>query len=44
VYRDLGDLEQAKEYHERAITNYLKKLGPDHLDVAKCHNLKLETT
>ena len=38
VHKDLGDLEQAKQYFERALTIYLKKLGPDHLDVAMCHN------
>ena len=38
VHQDLGDLEQAKQYYERALTIYLKKLGPDHLDVAMCHN------
>jgi len=38
VHRDLGDLEQAKEYFERALTNHLKKLGPDHLNVVTCHN------
>ena len=38
VSHDLGDLEQAKEYHERALSIRLKKLGPDHLDVAMCYN------
>ena len=31
---NLGDLEQAKENYERALTIRLKKLDPDHLDVA----------
>ena len=38
VHHDLGDLEQAKEYYERALAICLKKLGPDHLDVAMCYN------
>ena len=38
VSHDLGELEQAKEYHERALRIRLKKLGPDHLDVAMCYN------
>ena len=40
VHTRLGDLEQAKEYHERALTGYLKMFDPEHLDVARCyHNL-----
>ena len=38
VQRRLGDLEQAKEYHERALSSYLKKFDPEHLDVARCYN------
>ena len=38
VHNDLGGLEQAKEYHERALSIRLKKLGPDHLKVARCYN------
>ena len=38
VNHDLGDLQQAKEYHERALTIRLNNLGPDHLDVAMCCN------
>ena len=38
VHKHLGDLEQAKEYHERAHTILLKKLDPDHLDVATSYN------
>ena len=38
VNHDLGELEQAKEYHECALTIRRNKLGPDHLDVAMCYN------
>ena len=38
VNLDLGDPDKAKEYHERALTIYLKKLHPDHLNVATCCN------
>ena len=38
VHYNLGDLEEAKENYERALTVYLKKLDPDHLDVAMCYN------
>ena len=38
VHHDMGDLEQAKEYHEHALNIRLIKLGPDHLDVAMCYN------
>lgn len=34
----MGDLEQAKEYYERALTVSLEKLGPVHVDVATCYN------
>ena len=40
VHTRVGDLEQAKEYHERALTSYLKMFDPEHLNVARCyHNL-----
>ena len=41
VHHDLGDLEQAKEYHELALTTHQKKLGPDHndFDVTTCYNI-----
>ena len=38
VHHCLSDLEQAKEYHEHALSIYLKKIDPDYLDVAMCHN------
>ena len=34
VHRELGDLSQAKDYHDRALAIRLKKLGPDHVHVA----------
>ena len=38
--KDLGDHQQAKEYYERALSIQLKKLGPDHVDVARTyHNM-----
>ena len=42
LHDHLGDHEQAKEYYERALSIKLKKLGPDHLDVALTyHNMGL---
>ena len=38
THHDLGDLERAKEYHERALAIYLKRLGPDHANVANCYH------
>ena len=36
----LGNHQQAKEYYERALSIRLKKLGPEHTDVARTlHNL-----
>ena len=36
----LGDHQQAKEYYECALSIQLKKLGPDHVDVARTyHNM-----
>ena len=36
----LGDNHQAKEYYERALLIQLKKLGPDHVEVARTyHNM-----
>ena len=34
IYQGLGDLEQAKEYLERALVIRLEKLGSGHVDVA----------
>ena len=33
IYQDLGDLEQAKEYQQRALKIRLDKLGPEHVHV-----------
>jgi len=30
----MGNHQQAKEYYERALSIQLKKLGPEHTDVA----------
>ena len=38
THHDLGDLERAKEYHERALAIYLKRLGPDNDEVASCYH------
>ena len=38
VHYSLGDLQQAKECHKRALTIGLKKLGPEHVDVAESYN------
>ena len=38
VHSRLGDLERGKEYHERALSSYLKMFDPEHLDVARCYN------
>ena len=38
IYQDLGDLEQAKEYRQRALNIRLDKLGPEHIDVATNYN------
>ena len=38
VHSKLGDNEQAKNYYSRALDIHLKKLGPDHVDVATTYN------
>ena len=38
VHRQLGDLKQAKDYHDRALAIMLKELGPDHVNVAASYN------
>ena len=38
VHRQLGDLKQAKDYHDRALAIMLKELGPDHVNVAACYS------
>ena len=38
----MGELEQAKDYHQRALEIWIKVLGPNHIDVAtSCNNLGL---
>ena len=34
----MGDLRQAKDFNERALDVYMKKLGPKHVDVAASYN------
>ena len=34
VYKDLGDLQQAKQYYEGALDIRIKQRGSNHLDVA----------
>ena len=38
VYRNLGDFQQAKDSHARALDIRLKQLGPEHVDVAPFYN------
>ena len=38
LHHDLGDLPQAKECHDRALTIRLKKLGLEHVDVANAYD------
>ena len=38
VYRNLGDFQQAKDSHARALDIRLKQLGPEHVDVATSYN------
>ena len=38
IYKHLGDLEEAKEYHQRVLKIRLDKLGPEHVDVATRYN------
>ena len=35
--KKLGELSEAKEYHDRALAIRLKKLGPEHVDVANSY-------
>ena len=39
IYKHLGDLEQGKEYQQRALKIKLDKLGPEHVDVATSYNI-----
>ena len=34
----LGDFEKAKEYHELALSIYVKNLGPENVEVANSYN------
>ena len=36
--KKLGELSEAKDYHYRALAIRLKKLGPEHLDVASSYS------
>ena len=37
LYREMGDLQQAKEHFEHALALCLKHLDPDYVDVASCY-------
>ena len=34
----MGELEQAKEHHQRAIDILVNVLGPNHIDIATCYD------
>ena len=34
----MGELEQAKDYHEKVMEIYINVLGPNHIDVATSYN------
>ncbi|PFX13369.1 Nephrocystin-3 [Stylophora pistillata] len=38
VHKELGKTDQAKDYHNHALEIRLKRLGPDHVDVAASYN------
>ena len=38
VHQHLGDLQQEEECLDRALNIFLKKLGPEHVDVAESNN------
>ena len=38
IHQKSGDLESAKEYHDHALAIRLKKLDPDHTDVATTYS------
>ena len=38
IYQALCDLEQAKEYKQRALEMQLEKLGPEHVNVATSYH------
>ena len=37
-YQAVGESEQAKDYHQRAVDIRINKLGPNHVDVATSYN------
>ena len=39
VCKDVGDLEEAKDYHRRALEINIKALGPTHVKVAGSYNI-----
>jgi tetratricopeptide (TPR) repeat protein len=38
VYYAKGELDKAEDYHQCALAIKVKKLGPDHVDVADCYD------
>ena len=38
MHQALGELEQAKDYHQRALEIKINVLGAKHIDVAKSYN------
>ena len=38
VYQNMGDLEQAKDYHQQALEIQMRELGPNHADVCASYN------
>ena len=38
MHRKLGDFKKAKEYHELALSIYVKNLGPENVEVANSYN------
>ena len=38
MHSRLGETDQAKDYHNRALEIGLKKLGPEHVRVASSYN------
>ena len=38
VFKAIGELEQAKDCHQRALEIWIKVLGPNHINVATSYN------
>ena len=38
MYTEKGDIDQAKDYYQRALEIQEKQLGPNHVDVAVSYN------